>query len=173
LRQNVRYAVARVYHTVMAYNKQLDDHGARVHVISRQTPNGTIAIEVKVTCSSTHPTGITTAMLRDITAFDLRWTAGVKPTDADFYIAQHVPQSSVWTKGSRQLLDKEQLKLVAQIYATALRDGMAPTKVIQTWAGSSRPTASRWIYEARQLGLIGKPVKRGLAGNNQRKSSDI
>jgi len=157
----------------MVDNKQLDEHGAMVHVTTSQTPNGRIAIEVKVTCTSTHPTGITTAMLRDITASDLRGTAGVKPTDADIYVAQHVPQSSVWSKGSRQLLDKGQLKLVAQIYATALRDGMAPTKVIQTWAGSSRPTASRWIHEARQLGLIGKPVKRGLAGNNQRKSSDI
>ena len=91
---------------------------------------------------------------------------------SDNYVVTHaraVSKSLSWQPGSRTILGNEELKLVANVYINALQAGDAPTKAVQEWAISSRPTASRWIKQARTLGLIGTPTKPGLPGNNTRK----
>ena len=120
-----------------------------LHTQTCKTPNGEIAIELKITCTKQHPTGITTSMLRAITASNIRYRVGSKPSDADFYIKLHVPEAPVWKKGGRKLLTNDQLEVVAEIYIKALADNMAPTKVIQTWGKTSRPTAAEYDESSR------------------------
>ena len=155
-----------VYHSVMTLRKSKSHDGADFYIDTMEGPNGVITIELKIVCSAQHPTGITTSMLRSITSQDLRGPKEPKRK------SDHVRTSSKplsWQPGSRTILSNEELKLVANVYINALQAGDAPTKAVQEWAISSRPTASRWIKQARTLGLIGTPTKPGLPGNNPRK----
>jgi hypothetical protein len=143
----------------MTLRKSKSHDGADFYIDTMEGPNGVITIELKIVCSAQHPTGITTSMLRSITSQDLRGPKQQKP----------VSKPLSWQPGSRTILSNEELKLVANVYINALQAGDAPTKAVQEWAISSRPTASRWIKQARTLGLIGTPTKQGLPGNNKRK----
>lgn len=152
----------------MIFHKPIDKFGADLIVELDNGSNGLVALEVKLVCPPSHPTGITTSMLRAITAGDLDGIAQTKTgakTGKPFRPAGKLS----WTPGSRHPLDKGDLELVARIYVDALKAGLPPTKTIQEWAGTSRPTASRWVKQARERGLIGQPSKHGLPGNNSRK----
>jgi hypothetical protein len=159
-----------VYHKGMIFHKPIDKYGADLIVELENGSNGVVALEVKLICPPSHPTGITTSMLRAITASDLDGiTASLKPKALT---RGFTPKGELsWRPGSRTPLDKVQLELVARTYIDALKAGLPPTKTIQQWANASRPTASRWIKEARELGLIGQPTKHGLPGNNPRKGN--
>lgn len=154
----------------MIFRKPIDKYGADLLVELEDGSNGVVALEIKIVCPPSHPTGITTSMLRAITAGDLDGvTTSPKPKALS---RGFTPKGELaWKPGSRTPLDKSQLELVARVYIDALKAGLPPTKTIQEWANTSRPTASRWINEARQLGLIGQPIKKGLPGNTPRKSS--
>lgn len=52
---------------------------------------------------------------------------------------------------------------VAQIYAEAWSKGKNPTQAVAEWAVVSQSTAAKWVYRARQYGLLG-PTPRGRAG---------
>jgi CRP-like cAMP-binding protein len=139
---------------------------ATLDMVISDTPNGSIVVELKIICPPGHPTGVTTAMLRSITASDLQRQQS--ETDLDqlaLYIGELRPPQ--WAKGSRNSLSAKDLTQLASLYEYALQVGAHPTKTIQEWLGSSRPTASRAIKQARDLGLLGQPSKKGLPGNNK------
>ena len=152
----------------MIFHKPIDKFGADLIVNLENGANGVIALEVKLVCPPSHPTGITTSMLRAITAGDLDGITGTN-TAAKKSMPFRPTGELSWAPGTRQTLDKGDLELVARIYVEALKAGLPPTKTIQEWAGTSRPTASRWVKQARERGLIGQPSKHGLPGNNPRK----
>lgn len=146
-------------------SRKLDRHDALLIVSTRDTPNGVIAIELKVTCPSNHPTGVTTALLRLITAADLHGTAKKPISDMKSFLRSQRRKSEWETRKGTQG-DLELLSGVVELYLAALREGLPPTKAVQLWSGASRPTASRWVRQARNLGFIGQPTKPGQAGNN-------
>jgi len=155
-----------VYHKVMT-SRKLDRYDAVLTVSTRGTPNGVIAIELKVTCPPNHPTGVTTALLRLISAADLHGTTKKPPVDMKSFLRSQTTKPS-WQARQGLQSDLKLLSAVAELYLAALREGLPPTKAIQLWSGASRPTASRWVRQARDLGLIGKPTKPGRPGDNRR-----
>ncbi len=162
--------MARVYHEYMT-SRNLDRHDAILRVKTTSSRNGVVAIELKVVCPPGHPTGITTAMLRLITAEDL--DGGKKPSKGSLKrLVREEASPSSW--GPRQLPvgDAKHLQAVAELYLAALKQGIHPTKAIQEWAGASRPTASRWVRQARDKGLIGEPTKSGQPGDNRRERNN-
>ena len=148
-------------------SRKLDRHDAVLTVSTRGTPNGVIAIELKVTCPPNHPTGVTTALLRLITAADLHGTTKKPPVDMKSFLRSQTTKPS-WQARQGPQSDLKLLSAVAELYVAALREGLPPTKAVQLWSGASRPTASRWVRQARDLGLIGKPTKPGRPGDNKR-----
>jgi hypothetical protein len=150
-------------------SRKLDHHDAVLTVSTRGTPNGVIAIELKVTCPPNHPTGVTTALLRLITAADLHGTTKKPPVDIESFLRSQTTKPS-WQARQRLQSDEKLLSAVAELYLAALREGLPPTKAVQQWSGASRPTASRWVRQARDLGLIGKPTKPGRPGDSRRGS---
>ena len=155
-----------VYHEEVPM-RNLDRYDAVLTVSTRGTPNGVVALELKVTCPANHPTGITTALLRLITASDLHGTTKKSPVDMKSFLRSQTTKPS-WKARQAPQGDLKLLSAVAGLYLAALREGLPPTKAIQLWAGASRPTASRWVRQARDLGLIGKPTKPGRPGDNRR-----
>ncbi len=134
------------------------------------TPDGPRVFDFKITCPPTHPTGVTTAMLRAISAGDLlRTPMRSGKTQLERYVASLPP--SRWNANQRGSLGKDQLKTLADIYQFALKLGLPPTKAIEEWLGSSRPTASRAIKQAREFGLLGEPGRPGLPAKSRAKSS--
>jgi hypothetical protein len=164
-----------VYHNVMSTPARLiDEHGATLEVVTTRTPQGNICLELKIVCPKDHPTGVTTALLRNLTASDLQRKG--RPT-------QHVAidnflstlNSPKWSKGSRNTLSDKDLCTLAALYERSLREGAPPTKTIQEWMGCSKPTASRAVKQARDAGFLGKPTKKGLPStprNNRSTKSD-
>lgn len=151
-------------------SRKLDRHDAVLTISTRGTPNGVIAIELKVTCPPNHPTGVTTALLRLITAADLHGTTKKPPVDMKSFLRSQTTRPS-WQARQGPQSDLKLLSAVAELYVAALREGLPPTKAVQLWSGASRPTASRWVRQARDLGLIGKPTKPGRPGDNKRGSN--
>ena len=149
-------------------NLPLDDDGATLDLIVKDTPNGPFVAEFKITCPPGHPTGVTTAMLRGITAPDLSRTQDPsRRTQLEIYLSNIPPAK--WKTGTRNTLSGDQLKLLAKIYEEALKAGAAPTKTVQEWLGCSRPTASRAIKQARDLGLLASPARKGLPATSRSK----
>jgi hypothetical protein len=149
-------------------NLPLDLDGAKLDFVLTDTPNGPRVFELKITCPTNHPTGVTTAMLRAISATDLdRAPTKNRRTQLERYLAS-VP-SAKWVPNQRGSLDDQQLKLLADIYQHALKLGVPPTKTIEEWLGCSRPTASRAIKQARDLGMLDAPSRRGLPAKSRMK----
>jgi hypothetical protein len=161
-----------VYHKGMSFSPQrLDDHGATFVVVTTQTTQGSICLELKINCPADHPTGITTALIRNITAKDLQRKGRPTPHVAvESFLSTLTPPK--WTKGSRNTLSDADLRTLAMLYERALRDGAPPTKTIQEWMGCSKPTASRAVKQARDAGFLGQPSKKGLPStpHNNRQS---
>ena len=150
-------------------NLPLDDDGAALSLVVHTTANGPQVTELKITCPSGHPTGVTTAMLRGITASDLaRAPSASRQDQLEAYLASLPPAK--WQPGSRNNLAKDQLKILAEIYSQALSAGAGPTKTIQEWLGCSRPTASRAVKLARDLGLLDPPARKGLPAKSRSKT---
>lgn len=151
-----------VYHCfVTRSTRKLDKHGATLDIVIEDTPTGVMCIELKIVCPPDHPTGVTTALIRRINAVDLhRTTRTTQHVHLDAFKATLQPPQ--WVKGTRNNLSKNDLKTLAVLYERALRDGAPPTKTIQEWMGCSKPTASRAVKQARDLGLLGDPRKKGL-----------
>lgn len=142
-------------------NLPLDADGAVLDIVVNDTPDGPFVLELTIVCPPGHPTGVTTAMLRGITATDLaRVPVRSRQSQLDTYLASLPPTK--WQAGSRNSLGADQLKILATIYERALKAGAGPTKTIQEWLGCSRPTASRAIKQARDLGLLDAPARKGL-----------
>jgi hypothetical protein len=70
---------------------------------------------------------------------------------------------------------------VANVYAKAWREGRPPVQAVEMWGGVSRSAAAKWVYRARQLGLLapttkGKPsgrivaLRASLAGGSEMKA---
>jgi hypothetical protein len=70
---------------------------------------------------------------------------------------------------------------VADEYAKAWREGRPPVQAVAAWGGVSRSAAAKWVYRARQLGLLapttkGKPsgrivaLRASLAGGSEMKA---
>jgi hypothetical protein len=58
-------------------------------------------------------------------------------------------------------------RTVASVYSTALAAGRPPLEAVQKhWNGSPRPTASRWVARARQLGYLPQTTRGQALGNN-------
>jgi hypothetical protein len=162
----LRDTIHTVYHKYMT-SRNLDRHDAILRVKTTSSRNGVVAIELKVVCPPGHPTGITTAMLRLITADDL--DGGRKPSKGSLKrLVRDQSTPSGWEPRQLPAGDAKHLQAVAQLYLAALKKGVHPTKTIQEWAGASRPTASRWVRQARDRGLIGEPTKPGQPGDNRR-----
>jgi hypothetical protein len=151
-------------------SRNLDRHDAVLTVSTRGTPNGVIALELKVTCPPNHPTGVTTALLRLVTAADLHGTAKKPVVEMESFLRRQAPKPS-WHARQGLQGDEKLLLAVAGLYLAALRAGLPPTKAIQLWSGASRPTASRWVRQARDRGLIGRPTKPGRPGDNRKGSN--
>jgi hypothetical protein len=151
------------------FQVSLDNDGAKMDFVVKNTPNGSRVVELKIICPSRHPTGVTTAMLRGITAGDLARTPTPSQQDELQRYVSALPTSK-WVEGSRNSLSTEELKLLAVIYVEVLRLGGAPTKTIQDWLGCSRPTASRAIKQARDLGFLESPSRKGLPARSRSKS---
>jgi hypothetical protein len=150
------------------YNLPLDEDGAQMKLVVRSTPNGPRVTELKITCPSKHPTGITTAMLRSINASALSRTPPPKfQTQLENFLSSMPPVK--WVPGSRNNLSVEQLKTIASIYGFALKAGVGPTKVVEEWLGCSKPTASRAIKKARDLGFLADPARKGLPAKSRSK----
>ena len=60
-------------------------------------------------------------------------------------------------------LTHEHLQQVATIYREAVKRGDPPTQTVAEVMNVTRPTAGRWVGEARKRKLLG-PAKRGRAG---------
>jgi hypothetical protein len=150
--------------------RPLDEFGATFQVVTTPTAQGNICLELKVVCPQDHPTGITTALIRSITATDLQRKG--RPTQhvaIDEYLSTLT--SPKWSKGSRNSLNDNDLRTLATLYEFALREGAPPTKTIQEWMGCSKPTASRAVKQARDAGLLGDPSKKGLPSTPKRPRS--
>lgn len=59
---------------------------------------------------------------------------------------------------------------VADLYRAAIESGDAPLPAIGRRWQVSRPTASRWVRGARELGVLGWPSRPGVAGTDGRNS---
>lgn len=167
---NLRDTVSPVYHASMM-RRNLDP-ATTLDIVTHDTANGRIVIELKITCTAAHPTGVTTKLLRSITAEHLRRTTQPSNKQLDHFLSANFP-TSTWKQGKRNATNKQFLRDVADIYNKALRASLPPTKAIQRWSGASRPTASLWVRKARDLGFIGQPTKPGQAGNNRRPRNHV
>lgn len=147
-------------------SRPLDEHGATFDVVTTHTTQGSICLELKIKCPADHPTGITTALIRNITAKDLQRKG--RPTQhvaVESFLSTLTPPK--WTKGSRNTLRDADLRTIADLYERALREGAPPTKTIHEWMGCSKPTASRAVRQARDAGFLGKPSKKGMPNTSK------
>jgi hypothetical protein len=53
---------------------------------------------------------------------------------------------------------------VADEYAKAWREGRPPVQAVAAWGGVSRSAAAKWVYRARQLGLLAPTTKGRPSG---------
>lgn len=142
------------------HTHQLNDT-VKVTVVTESTSLGTVTRKLIVDCSDENLVGITTATLREITSSILRPNTHSDNTLPSIDIPLPTPDWNEKLRHSNITLD--QLKVIADVYHTALRLGYyKPTKFVQIWLNTSKPTASRYVRRARDAGLIGRPIKKGL-----------
>lgn len=90
--------------------------------------------------------------------------------EEEFYISDRERQElkrsvQPWSErrpGRPKELDVRHYRSVAREYSTALAAGRAPLQAVQDRWTVSRPTASRWVASARELGLLPR-TERGKA----------
>jgi len=149
---------------VMKVVQQIDAHGAEVRITRRQTDAGVRADQVTIVCPPDHPTGITTTLLQAVSASMLRGdeSAGLSLNE---FVATLSP-TDLWLPGRRNTTTDELLTRLADVYMQALAAQQPPLQVVTRWLGSSVPTASTLIREARRRQLIkevprpGRPMKK-------------
>lgn len=154
--------MATVYHQVMTL-RNLDRHDAVLTVSTRGTPNGVVALELKVTCPANHPTGITTALLRLITASDLHSTTKKPAVDMKSFLRSQTTTPS-WKARQAPQGDLKLLSAVAGLYLAALREGLPPTKAIQLWSGRHGRPHPVGCGRPGMLDSSGSPRSRGGRG---------
>ena len=143
---------------------QIDAYGAFVQIQQRSTPTGRRADQVTVQCPQDHPTGVTVTMLQGITAAMLRADHTLSMS-FDEFMAGLTP-STQWSPGKRNRTTDKLLTEVAAVYTQALAAQHPPLQVVARWLGSSIPTASQFVREARRRRLItemprpGRPMKK-------------
>ena len=143
---------------------QLDEHGANVEILRRRTPAGLRADQVVVSCPTDHPTGVTVTMLQAISAVMLRGDTNATES-FDSFVAG-LRSTSQWIPGKRNRTSDKLLHELAAVYNKALVAQHPPLQVVARWLGSSVPTASTLIREARRRQLIkevprpGRPMKK-------------
>lgn len=78
-------------------------------------------------------------------------------------------QADDWVEPERgQRLDDEHYRTVAVVYSSALAAGRNPLRAVieeAPWSPTTKPTASRWVARARELGYL-PPTDRGRARGN-------
>lgn len=78
-------------------------------------------------------------------------------------------ETSDWSKEQqRPRLGEDHYRLVAEVYSMALDAGNRPLRAVMQHPGlgpTSKPTASRWVARAREVGLL-PPTDRGRARGN-------
>lgn len=157
---NNKKTVLKTKFPVFYREVSLDNNGMLVKFTTETTPDGPRVSDITFICPEDHPTGVTTAVVRSITA---RILGRVPLEDAISEINNFISSlpSCEWKKNARNSLSLEQYKILAAIYKESLRLGIPPTKTVNDWVGCSRPTASRLIKEAKDLGLLGPSPRRG------------
>jgi hypothetical protein len=95
------------------------------------------------------------------TATDERALAALREWGrAERSVAEAPPRSR---RGGRPPRGPEHLREVAEAYAAAYKAGDRPTKAVADKWTVSRPTAAKWVAQARSVGLLG-PTERRRAG---------
>lgn len=78
-------------------------------------------------------------------------------------------QADDWVEPERgRRLDDEHYRAVAVVYGSALAAGRNPLRALieeAPWSPTTKPTASRWVARARELGYL-PPTDRGRARGN-------
>lgn len=144
--------------------QQIDTYGATLQIARRRTDAGLRADQVTIRCPKNHPTGVTVTMLQAITASLLRGDTKT-PVSVDKFVAGLTP-TRLWVAGERNRTTDGLLGEVAEVYRKALVAQLPPLQVVAHWLGSSVPTASNLIREARRRQLIremprpGRPMKK-------------
>ena len=144
--------------------QQIDAHGAEVRITRRQTDAGVRADQLTIVCPADHPTGITTTLLQAVSASMLRGDVS-SGLSTDEFVAT-LNQTDLWVPGRRNTTSDELLTQIADVYMQALGAQQPPLQVVARWLGSSIPTASTLIREARRRQLIreaprpGRPMKK-------------
>jgi len=141
----------------------LDKFGAELAIRRQKTATGPRAFEIFISCPLDHPTGITTTMIQSITAQLLKGDTGPQVSLEDFVAG--LPQTK-WSPGRKNPMTDALLAEVASTYMKALEAQQPALKTVAAWLGSSTPTASNLIKEARRRRLIkevprpGRPSKK-------------
>ena len=112
--------------------RKFETDGVRFTVTTQPSRNGEVIVELKMTCDPTHPTGVTTTMLQQVTARQLRGIGEPTNRQIDYFLSVSFPEHR--RKASKRgATDERFLKQVAYVYLRALRKSMPPTKAVQRW----------------------------------------
>lgn len=141
----------------------LDKFGAFLAIRRHTTASGPRTHELTITCPMDHPTGVTTTMIQSITARLLKGDSGPQVTLEEFVAG--LPRTK-WSRGRKNPMTDALIADVASTYLKALEAQQPALKAVTAWLGSSTPTASSLIKEARRRRLIkevprpGRPSKK-------------
>lgn len=143
------------------YNYILES-GFKVQVMVDPTFNRVTTRQLIITAPDDDSLGITTSVIRSLTSSIIRPNSR---QELSYDVALNTPPPSPnWhLKRRHSNVTIAELEAIANVYNQALSSGFSPTKFVQIWLRMSKPTASRYVKRARQAGLIGIPIKRGLA----------
>jgi len=123
------------------------------------TSRGTIVTSLTVSCASEHHTGINTALLKKINSLHLR------PHDSSKLSVKQILDtplpSSFINRSLRNTISDEDLLAIGNFYNKCIENDLYPTKLLTTWLGVTRITASRYIKMARDRSYIPFKPKSG------------
>lgn len=139
----------------------------RVKTISSLTSTGVKTHQITIQASTDHPTGITTTVLQQIRSSLLHpEELYLNRLSLEELLNTPLPPTYVGNTSRRKTLTEKDYFDIANFYKLALANDINPTSSVIVWLNVSRPTASRLIRKARDLGFLGSPAKIGLPGNS-------
>ncbi len=123
--------------------------------------------ELRLTQRSGEPVPITASRLRALPIWELHRLA-IAAASGNHLLTQEGLRPERYRKG--QTWTPDHFRSIALMYEAAVSGGTAPRPAIADAWGVTLATASSWIRKARDLGFLGYPERRGIAGSTAAES---